>query len=291
MLTSLVLSAIWFAAPVSASRFEVHQIEDDVAIEGSVDWSSLVKPAGFQGGVCNSCYIWAALGSIEARLSIASGKPLQALSVQQALDCVRAEHMKEIGFGSMVYRTARGCQTGFPKPILQYAIDEGFSTVNDYPLAYDPEADGSFARDKDEDTRSCLVDTGKISANPKNAKVKSIIRKRALPDLEAGVQWVQKVKAALVTGPVAAGIDKNSYNIGNQGDVRKGKVATKDCPSHNTDHAVLLVGFGEDGGTPYWIIQNSWSEAWGHGGFFKVPLGVNFCGVEKMATYLDIPVG
>ena len=31
-------------------------------------------------------------------------------------------------------------------------------------------------------------------------------------------------------------------------------------------HAVKLIGWGEEGGQPYWLAVNSWSPLWGEGG-------------------------
>lgn len=45
-------------------------------------------------------------------------------------------------------------------------------------------------------------------------------------------------------------------------------------------HAIKLLGWGEENGTPYWLLANSWNETWGDHGFFKVLRGVNECGIE-----------
>jgi len=49
-------------------------------------------------------------------------------------------------------------------------------------------------------------------------------------------------------------------------------------------HAVKLVGWGEENGTPYWTIVNSWNEAWGEKGLFRIIRGQNECGIENQAV-------
>lgn len=36
------------------------------------------------------------------------------------------------------------------------------------------------------------------------------------------------------------------------------------------DHAVQLVGYGEENGQGYWIVRNSWTPYWGEKGFIRL---------------------
>jgi len=54
------------------------------------------------------------------------------------------------------------------------------------------------------------------------------------------------------------------------------------------DHAVLLVGWGEENAEKYWIVQNSWGEDWGESGFFKIARGINDSGMESIVVAADV---
>lgn len=46
-------------------------------------------------------------------------------------------------------------------------------------------------------------------------------------------------------------------------------------------HAVRIVGWGVENGTPYWKVANSWNDNWGDNGYFKIIRGRNEVGIEN----------
>lgn len=46
-------------------------------------------------------------------------------------------------------------------------------------------------------------------------------------------------------------------------------------------HAIRILGWGEDNGTPYWLVANSWNNDWGDKGYFKILRGEDECGIES----------
>ena len=45
-------------------------------------------------------------------------------------------------------------------------------------------------------------------------------------------------------------------------------------------HAIRILGWGTENGTPYWLVANSWNYDWGDKGYFKILRGKNECGIE-----------
>jgi cathepsin B len=46
-------------------------------------------------------------------------------------------------------------------------------------------------------------------------------------------------------------------------------------------HAIKVLGWGVENGTPYWLAANSWNEGWGDQGYFKILRGKNHCSIES----------
>jgi cathepsin L len=73
------------------------------------------------------------------------------------------------------------------------------------------------------------------------------------------------MNAVATVGPVAISVDASNWGGYSTG-------IFDGCNQKNPDinHAVVLMGYGEDHGKSYWLVRNSWSPAWGEKGYIRV---------------------
>jgi len=95
-------------------------------------------------------------------------------------------------------------------------------------------------------------------------------------------------KAKNVTGFTS--INDAKMNIMQNGPIQTGFTVYQDFMSYQSGiyvhtwgselggHAVKIVGWGQQNGTEYWIVANSWGASWGMSGFFWIE--TNQCGIS-----------
>uniref|UniRef100_A0A8C5VLY4 Pro-cathepsin H n=1 Tax=Microcebus murinus TaxID=30608 RepID=A0A8C5VLY4_MICMU len=168
-----------------------------------------------------------------------------SLAEQQLVDCAK-------DFNN------HGCQGGLPSQAFEYILyNKGIMSEDTYPY-----------QGKD---GTCRFQPGKAIAFVKDVANITMNDEQAM------------VEAVALYNPVSFAFEVTDDFLM----YRRGVYSSTSC--HNTpdkvNHAVLAVGYGEDKGTPYWIVKNSWGSQWGMNGYFLIERGKNMCGLAACASY------
>ena len=89
---------------------------------------------------------------------------------------------------------------------------------------------------------------------------------------------VSQMKAALAKQPLAVSLEADQACFQYYS---SGVMDNTSCGTY-LDHAVLTVGWGNEGGQDYWLVKNSWNTTWGDQGYIKLAIvdGNGICGVQ-----------
>jgi C1A family cysteine protease len=92
-------------------------------------------------------------------------------------------------------------------------------------------------------------------------------------------------------GALAEAVDQQPIAIGIQADpaifqfYHSGVISASENCGAVLNHALLVVGYTSGGGTPYWIVKNSWGASWGASGYVYIQRnsgangGAGVCGI------------
>lgn len=85
------------------------------------------------------------------------------------------------------------------------------------------------------------------------------------------------LKTVAATSPVSVCVDASNWSAYKSG-------TFSNCGTTNLNHAVLLVGYEDNGN---WLVKNSWGTSWGDQGYIHLAPG-NTCGVAQHAITVNI---
>ncbi|XP_022186008.2 cathepsin B-like cysteine proteinase 4 [Nilaparvata lugens] len=220
---------------------------------------------------CGSCWAVAAAEALTDRFCIASkGKIKTHLSMEDLLSCCN-----ECGYG---------CNGGYLGKAWNYLKVNGIVSGGDFDShegckPYSIMPCDSFGNSTlktcrylgIEDTPSCSTRCtnskhSKSFANDHH-KVKNYYR---LKDVTAIQREIME------SGPVEA-----SFKVYADFQFYKSGVYRHLFGKLRGGHAIKIIGWGVERGTPYWLIVNSWTTHWGENGLFRILRGTNECDIEK----------
>lgn len=207
-----------------------------------VDWRKKGAVNAVQDqGNCGSCWAFSACASFEGTWFLDNNELLK-VSEQFLVDCVRF---------------CLGCMGGNPSDAFIYVMDFNkgkWNLLSDYPYK---------AIDQD-----CQYDSSKGVGF-----IRSYFRVFS-QDVESKL-----AEACAEHGPLSIAINAGapSFRL-----YSKGVYDEKNCDPTVLNHAVTLVGYGTtEDQIPYYIVKNSWGQAWGEEGYIRIIRGCGMCGINK----------
>jgi len=247
------------------------------------DWTSvgpnkdnyLEQPIN-QGG-CGSCYAVSTADMFTSRMRIAAKKPVpKGTTALDASDRMSAQSILDCSMYN------QGCKGGFPYVTTKWVQDFGMPSAATTPYTGTTETttmiDGSSATGARAWVASC-------SAKPAATKATQY---GYVGGYYGACNEAAMRKELYQNGPLVVAYEVNGEFQHYAGGVFK---ASKKAPRlvnewEGTNHAVLLVGYGEDEKAgKYWKVKNSWGPEWGEHGFFRIARGTDELAVESMAVH------
>jgi len=223
-----------------------------------------------QGG-CGSCWAVATGTVLDAHSEIYSPAGNgRSFSVQELVSCV--PNPRSCG-------GTGGCEGATVELALDYAINHGLATADDVPYK------GNAGICKASIDAAAVALTSGI--NSIDVAAPGVHYAAAKPAVGLGMKTWERLpengyepllRAVYEHGPVAVSVSASGWNFYGRG-IFDG--CSKDAV---IDHAVTLVGFGEELSTQYWLVQNSWSPDWGEGGRIRLLRhdgDEQYCGTDR----------
>jgi len=266
--------------PAELNPLPVSQIPDD--FDSRTNWPKCTVISTVRDqSACGSCWAFGSTEAFEDSRCISTGEDRE-FSVEDTAGCCSG-----IGCGM-----SQGCGGGQPSAALSWMTHTGVVSGGDYfnksdasggckpytlaPCAHHVPPSSKYpACPSKEYNLFCTKKCSDAAANVtsyEDDKTKG--SKAHALNTVAGMQT-----AIMTTGPLAV-----AFTVYGDFPTYKSGVYRHITGQALGGHAVEMIGWGVDSGTPYWWVKNSWNEQWGDGGYFKILRGKDECGIEDDVT-------
>lgn len=221
-------------------------------------------------GNCGSCWAISAVETMSDRICIAS-------------NATRAAHVSTEDLLSCCFSCGNGCNGGYPNAAFEYWHRKGICSGGLYKsnegckpysiMACEHHTTGSRPPCQGEShTPKCMSSCTNSPYTVPYSKDKTF----GGPVFTIKPDQEQIQLEIMKNGPVQTSFtvyeDFLSYKSGVYQHVTGESVG---------GHAVKLMGWGVDNGTPYWLVANSWNSDWAEEGFFRILRGQDECDFES----------
>jgi hypothetical protein len=220
-------------------------------LPAAFDWRNVggenfTTPALNQGN-CGSCWQVSPISAMEAVLEIETGDAelTPRFSAQHPMACI----------------VGNGCEGGNPETTLVFLRDTGTVSASCFPYTA-------------VDNLSCPTATCPVAGQPFVLTQIKSYRRLMSPTTAAIKQEIYD------HGPVLTFMEifQDFYSF-------SGGIYTHVSGTSLGSKTMILVGWGNEAGTDYWIIQNTWGATWNDAGFFRARIGE--CSLGEWVWVID----
>jgi cathepsin B len=209
---------------------------------------------------CGSCWAFGAVEAISDRYCIFNKVNL-SLSALDMLSCC-----DECGYG---------CEGGFPSSAWSYWCSTGLVPESCAPYPF-PSCDHHIPHSKN----PCPTDEYSTPNCPTGCSDSEVWDN----SLHLGANsYSLSGESDIMTEIYQNGPVEVAYDVYSDFLTYKSGVYVHTNGTYLGGHAVKMLGWGNDNGTPYWIVANSWNANWGNQGYFWIIRGQDECGIEDEA--------
>lgn len=222
-------------------------------------------------GSCGSCWAFGAVEAISDRVCVHSNAKVSVeVSAEDLLSCCGSE-------------CGMGCNGGYPSGAWRYWTEKGLvsgglydSHIGCRPYSIPPcehHVNGSRPSCKGEEgdtpkcVKKCESGYGPDYSSDKHYGSDSYSVPSSQEEIMAEIY-----KNGPVEGAFSVYEDFPNYKSGVYQHVTGEEIG---------GHAIKILGWGVENGTPYWLCANSWNTDWGDKGYFKILRGQDHCGIES----------
>ncbi|XP_065839389.1 cysteine proteinase 1-like [Oscarella lobularis] len=276
---SKVLMPLREAPRHSPTRYAPSRREKD--LPQTYDWRdktpSILTPVKDQGSA-GTCWAFSTVENIESQWALL-GHNVTSLSVEQIVDCDNNADPSNRNEDCGVFG-------GWPYLAYQYVKSVGgIETEEDYAYC---SGNGKCYPCPGKDYNKTRCGPPPLYCNKTQSCDVKLDKSKFVSGLEVA-DWVavrpdetEMQKQLVAVGPLSVLMNAELLQF-----YRSGVWHPPFC-GNETDHAVLLVGYGVHDGLlekkPYWLIRNSWGEKWGMDGYFMLARGKEACGITTGVT-------
>jgi len=225
---------------------------------------------------CGSCWAFGAAETMSDRICAASNQTMQTrISAEDINECCNFFH------GCF----SQGCNGGQPSGAMSFWKKHGVVTGDLFgdtttckPYKFAPCAH-HVKSTKYGPCPSDEYSTPSCSSSCANSSIDYTSDKNFASSVSGMSNEAQMKQEIQTNGPIEC-----AFTVYSDFPAYKAGVYSHSTGSQLGGHAIKVLGWGTDNGTPYWLVANSWNETWGDQGYFKIKRGNSECGIEDQCV-------